>query len=142
MTRRLGMLQPALVAQSPTDWLAFMRVQRKGGKVGVGQTTDSGVHWRSPPDLLLNNPDSAVAALALGSSQLLMAHNSALRGRHELTLSTSVDAVNWSTAAALSRGPQGSEFSYPALAWSDGQLWVTFTDNRERIAWQRFAPVP
>lgn len=142
LTRRLGMLQPALVAQSPAEWLAFMRVQRLDGQVAVGQSVDGGAHWRNPPDLALNNPDSAVAALALGPSQLLMAHNSAMRGRHDLTLSTSVDGTNWTAANALSRGPVGSEYSYPAMAWVDGQLWVTFTDNRERIAWRRFAPAP
>jgi predicted neuraminidase len=33
----------------------------------------------------------------------------------------------------------GSEYSYPAMAWADGALWISYTDQRQRIAWQRWA---
>jgi len=142
LTRRLGMLQPAIVSKADAEWMAFMPVRRPGGKVAVAQTRDSGARWSSPPDLLLNNPESSLSALALGPSYLLLAHNTSGSGRHALILSTSADGLAWKSAATLADGPPGSEFSDPGLFWADGALWVTFTDNRGRIAWQRFAPGP
>jgi len=142
MTPRLGVLQPSVVALSATEALAFMRVQRNGGKVAMARTQDAGAHWINLPDTHLDNPDAAVAALALGPSRVALVHNASPAGRQDLALSESIDMQNWVLTRALSRGPAGSEFSYPALALADGQLWVSFTDNRQRIAWQRFAPAP
>ena len=39
----------------------------------------------------------------------------------------------------LENGPLGHEYSYPAMAMVDGQVWVSYTDQRQSIAWQRFA---
>jgi predicted neuraminidase len=39
----------------------------------------------------------------------------------------------------LENGPLGHEYSYPAMAMADGQLWVSYTDQRQSIAWQRFS---
>jgi hypothetical protein len=39
----------------------------------------------------------------------------------------------------LEQGTDADEYSYPSMAWADGHLWVSYTDHRTRIAWQRFA---
>jgi predicted neuraminidase len=49
--------------------------------------------------------------------------------------------VSWQTLGTLARGGEGDEFSYPSMALADGSLWVSYTQNRKRIAWQRWAPV-
>jgi predicted neuraminidase len=38
----------------------------------------------------------------------------------------------------LADGGPTDEFSYPAMAWADGSLWLTYTVDRERLAWQRY----
>lgn len=174
MSQRRDVLQPALVMQSPTEWIAFLREQRANGKVGVVRTTDSGAHWQDLPDLVLDNPDAAVASVQWAAREaerfapcppsaartpplpaqsvlpprllcphvLVLAHNPSTDSRIQLDLSTSVDGVSWQTLGTVQRGGEGDEFSYPALAVADGSLWVTYTQNRKRIAWQRWTHAP
>jgi predicted neuraminidase len=118
-----------------------MRDTRPDGKVGVALTQDAGAHWKDLPDLALPNPDSAVAGLAVDTGQLLLAHNPTSVGRARLDLSYSQDGRNWKLLQILEQGAPGDEFSYPALAWVDGSLWVSYTMDRQRLAWQRLAPV-
>jgi hypothetical protein len=139
MSQRLYMLQPSLVVQSPQRWLAFMRDERPNGKIGVAQTVDGGQHWSDLQDLVLDNPDSAVAGLGLSPDQMLLAHNSSVGSRGTLDLSASHDGRNWDVVQTLARGGFDDEFSYPAMAWVEGSLWVSYTVDRHRIAWQRLA---
>jgi predicted neuraminidase len=140
MSSRNHALQPALVAQTPLQWMAYLRDERPNGKVGTVQTQDGGAHWHDLPDLALDNPDAAVAALALGPNKLLLAHNPTSSGRAQLDLSSSQDGVAWHALQTLAQGAQEDEFSYPAMAWVDGSLWVSYTVDRQRLAWQRLAP--
>jgi predicted neuraminidase len=141
MSSRNRALQPALVAQTPSQWMAYLRDERPNGKVGVVQTQDGGAHWHDLPDLALDNPDAAVAAQALGPQKFLLAHNPTSSGRARLDLSSSQDGVAWSAVQTLAQGAPEDEFSYPAMAWVDGSLWVSYTVDRQRLAWQRFAPL-
>lgn len=135
-------LQPALVMQSLTDWWAFMRVQREQGKIAVSRTQDSGRSWQDQPDLPLDNPDAAVAGLGLAPRRMVLAYNPSSKGRTALNLGESTDGQSWSVAAAMEKGVEPDEFSYPAVAWSDGKLWVSYTADRTHIQWRRFAPSP
>ena len=132
-------LQPTLVMQSPTEWLALMRVQRVQGKIAVARTADAGAHWTDLADLTLDNPDSAVAGLGLESGHLALAFNPSAKGRTALELDTSADGSHWTQAAMLAQGLEPAEFSYPAMAWADGKLWVSYTVDRTHIEWQRFS---
>ena len=144
MSRRPYMLQPSVVAQTPQQWLAFMRDGRPEGKIGVAQTLDGGLRWTDLPDLSLDNPDAAVAALGAANGEMLLTHNSSIASRGRLDLSTSLDGRNWSLAKTLEHGAIDDEFSYPALVWADSSLWISYTVDRKRIAWQRltYAAVP
>jgi len=133
-------LQPALVMRSPQDWLALMRVQRPQGKIAVSVTQDAGVNWNDTTDLPLDNPDSALAGIGLAKGQMVLAFNPSTSGRTSLALSHSADGVVWKQLAMLEQGQGADEYSYPALAWSDGHLWVSYTVDRKRIVWQRFVP--
>jgi len=139
ISARTHLLQPTLLAQSPQKWLALMRDGRPNGKVGAAQTTDGGQHWQDLPDLALDNPDASVGGMATASGQLLLLHNSSPGSRARLDLSHSRDGQHWSLLATLAEGGPIDEFSYPALAWADGSLWVSYTVDRERLAWQQFA---
>jgi predicted neuraminidase len=140
MSHLTYMLQPTLLPQSPTQWVALMRDERHGGKVTAVRTDDGGTHWADLPDLPLGNPDSAIAGYALGPQQMLLAHNPTPEGRAKLDLSRSTDGLQWTLQQTLAQGRGEAEFSYPALAWADGALWISYTVDRATLSWQRFAP--
>lgn len=139
ISSRKHLLQPTLLMSSESRWLALMRDQRPEGWVAAAQTVDGGQTWTDLPDLALHNPDSSIAGLALAPGHMFLAHNSSLHSRLALDLSRSADGQTWSLAQALAHGSGADEFSYPAMAWADDSLWVSYTDKRQRIAWQRFA---
>ncbi|RFO97905.1 hypothetical protein DIC66_04035 [Rhodoferax lacus] len=140
VSRQAHMLQPTFLAQSDTRWLALMRDTRPDGHVTVAQTQDGGLHWSDLPDLALLNPDAAVAGMALAPGQMVLAHNSSPHSRELLDLSASADGLQWQPQLPLVHGGAGDEYSYPAMAWADGSLWVSYTDHRRSIAWQRLGP--
>jgi predicted neuraminidase len=131
-------LQPTLLAKSPREWVALMRDERPDGRVIAARTADGGQTWADLPDLSLVNPDSSVGGLALAPGQLLLAHNSSANSRATLDLSASADGLNWAKLKTLASGPEVDEYSYPAMAWLDGDLWVSYTVDRAHIDWQRF----
>ena len=133
-------LQPTFVMQSPTDWLALMRVQRERGKIAVSRTLDAGRTWSDQPDLDLENPDAAVAGLGVAPQRMLLAYNPSSKGRTALNLAESRNGHSWSVIDVMEHGADPDEFSYPAMAWNDNKLWVTYTADRTHIQWQRFAP--
>jgi len=136
------MLQPALLALSDTRWLAFSRDGSPQRRIRVSQTLDAGAHWQDAPNLDLPNPDSSVVTLRLPDGTMLLAHNNTSEGRHILDLSASVDGRQWQHVTTVARGGAGTEYSYPSLEWADQQVWLSYTDQRRQIAWQRFAVVP
>jgi len=142
ISRRTHLLQPTLLMVNESHWLALMRDQSPVGKVAVAQTSDSGRHWVDLPDLALVNTDSSVAGLAVAPGHLFLSHNSSPHTRTTLDLSASADGRAWSLAQGLAQGAGSDEYSYPALAWADDSLWVSYTDQRQRIGWQRFSVSP
>ncbi|MDD5333674.1 MAG: exo-alpha-sialidase [Rhodoferax sp.] len=139
ISSRKHLLQPTLLMMSESHWLALLRNQRPAGKIAVAQTLNGGQSWTDLPDLPLHNPDSSVAGLALAPARMLLAHNSSPQDRTAMDLSVSADGRDWVLAQALAHGSGSAEYSYPALAWADDSLWVSYTDQRREIAWQRFS---
>jgi predicted neuraminidase len=111
-------------------------------RIRVSQTLDAGAHWQDAPNLDLPNPDSSVVTLRLPDGTMLLAHNNTSEGRHILDLSASVDGRQWQHMTTVAQGGAGTEYSYPSLEWADQQVWLSYTDQRRQIAWQRFAVVP
>ena len=139
LSTRRHLLQPAIVPVSATHWLAYMRMQGGSQRIAVAESLDAGRHWQDLPDLALPNPNASVAALQVGHSTVL-AFNPTTDARHTLSLALSNDGLDWTSGVLLEHGSSGDEFSYPALAWADEALWVSYTNRRQRIAWQRFVP--
>ena len=137
ISRRTFVLQPALLALSPTHWTALLRDHGDQGKIRLAETRDGGATWHDGPDLPLDNPDAGIATLSVGAQHLL-AFNPSISDRQTLALASSSDGVSWSTVDDLERAGPGYEYSYPAMAWADDSLWVSYTDRRKRIAWRRF----
>lgn len=142
ISNRKHLLQPTLVMVSESNWLALMRDQRPEGRVAVAQTTNGGERWVDLPDLALHNPDASVAGLAVAPGRMFLAHNSSPHARTALDLSSSMDGRAWVLGQSLAHGSAADEYSYPALAWADDSLWVSYTDQRRSIAWQRFSFSP
>ena len=142
ISRQLHTLQPNLLPLTETGWLALMRDNRIDGNIAVAQTGDAGQTWQDLPPSHLINPDTSIAALAVAPTRYLLAHNSSPRSRQVLDLSESANATDWLRVQTLAQGGAGAEFSYPSMALADGSVWVTFTEGRTRIAWQRFAFEP
>jgi predicted neuraminidase len=139
LSQRKHLLQPTLLAQTPAHWIALMRDTRPDGRITAVQTQDGGQHWSDVPDLRETNPDAAVAGLTLAPGQSLLAHNTSPHSRELLDLSASANGLDWIGLQTLAHGVPGDEFSYPAVAWADDALWVSYTDHRRSIAWQRLA---
>ena len=141
ISKRRFTLQPALLALSPTHWLALMRDHSEDGKIRASESWDGGGMWRDASDLPLPNPDAGIATLSVGDMHLL-AYNPSNQNRNALTLANSSTGTDWSTVIELERGQAGHEYSYPAMAWADNSLWVSYTDMRKSIAWRRFDWLP
>ncbi len=150
LSRQRHLLQPTLLPLSDTHWFALMRDQSPQARVGAVETHDGGQTWQDLPSLALRNDDSSVAGLALGPGQLFLAHNSSPHSRAVLTLSRSANGLDWTALQPLAAGSaqpeaageRADEFSYPAMAWADQALWVSYTDRRQRISWKRFTFEP
>ena len=140
MTRisaRRNLLQPAIVPVSDVHWLAYMRMSGGAQRIAVAETRDAGAHWQDLPDLDLPNPNAAVAAIGVPGGYML-AFNPSINSRSTLSLAQSSDGLRWIVPVDLVHGRPGEEFSYPSFAWADEALWVTYTNRRESISWQRF----
>ena len=131
-------LQPALLALDGDRWLALLRSQSQDGQIGVIASSDGGKVWQRQADLPLSNDDSAVAAMRLPDGSFVMLRNPAERGRSQLLMHMSQDGQTWSAPSILEDGANGSEYSYPAMSWSDDRLWLSYTSLRQGIAWQRW----
>ena len=143
MSQRRDLLQPTLLARSETEWLALLRDNRADRKLRAVQTSDGGHSWQDLPDPGPANPDASVAGLALRPDLMFLAHNPRTESRAQLVLSQSNDGgLNWTVLETLAQAPAGSEMSYPSMVWADNSLWISYTEQRKAIAWQRFIYVP
>jgi predicted neuraminidase len=143
MSQRRDLLQPTLLARSETEWLALLRDNRADRKLRAVQTSDGGLHWQDLPDPGPANPDASVAGLALRPELMFLAHNPRAESRAQLALSLSRDGGrSWTVLETLAQAPAGREMSYPSMAWADDSLWISYTEQRQAIAWQRFIYVP
>lgn len=131
-------LQPALLAVNETDWIALMRDSGPQGRIQWARTQNAGTDWQDAGALPLENPNSSVATLTLGQQHFLV-YNPQASGRNLLRLANSSDGNRWETVLELEDGAPNSEYSYPAMAVVQGDLWVSYTDQRQAIAWQRLA---
>jgi predicted neuraminidase len=138
ISTRKDLLQPSLLAITPTHWLALMRTQSPVRRVAVVESFDAGAHWQSHADLGLPNPDAGLATLALAPQHFAVVQHPISRGRHALAWQLSTDGKYWSAPMTVAQGPEGDEFSYPAMVWADNSLWISYTHQRTHIRWQRW----
>jgi predicted neuraminidase len=140
ISRKGNLLQPALLPVSENRWLAYMRMSAGTHRIAIAETKDAGTNWQDRPDLELQNPNASVAALNADGVHALT-FNPSSTGRDRLVTATSADGERWNISAELALGQTGDEYSYPAMLWHEDTLWVSYTDRRRHIAWQRFTIV-
>jgi len=146
ITQRREVLQPTLVAHSPTHWSAFMRDYSPTERVAHSETFDAGRHWQDSGNLALSNPGASIAALRLSTGSLMLAHNPAGRGREVLLLSTSPNQPLVWTTRTLVEGVKADEYSYPTLievppsaqtSNAPPDVWLSYTHMRRAIAFKQ-----
>ena len=152
MTARRDVLQPTVVATSPTDAMALMRDSGPQQRVAWSRTEDGGIHWQDQVEASIGNPDSSLAAVRLPSGEWWVAHNPLAERRSVLLISRVRDLKDDWTSTVLARGEEGSEYSYPSMVWLDkpptewrantrgshtSEVWVSYTDRRQAIAYAR-----
>lgn len=138
ISSRQNLLQPTVVAMSDSRWIAYMRMKGGAQRIAMAESLDAGKTWHDLPDLDRQNPDASVSALALGNGTLIMAENPSNSSRQELVLTHSVDGKSWVKAEVLESGLSGDEYSYPYKVMVNDSLWISYTDQRKEIAYQRF----
>jgi len=137
ISRKPNLLQPAVLPISEHRWFAYMRMSGGNHRIAMAETQDAGTHWHDRPDLQLPNPNASVAAINANGFHALT-FNPSSTGRDQLVTATSANGERWRISAQLAIGETGDEFSYPAMLWHENTLWVSYTDRRRHIAWQRF----
>ena len=133
--------QPALVALSTNDALAFLRDTTSRRRISMAHSHDAGRSWSAPEVIDFPNPDSGLDAVRLADGRLLLAFNDSASGRENLRLALSTDnARTWRRVATIAQ-QAGAEFSYPFLLQTrDGNIHLVYTWKRKAIKHAVFNP--
>ncbi len=143
-------IQPAIVERADGSLFMLARSNRESAWSSV--SPNGGRSWSICRPTGIPNPDSAIDLIRCGGSSdftgesskligarapLLLTGNFQATGRSRLEAAFSTDeGRSWNRRIVLADG--GGEYSYPsALASRDGAIWVSYTEDRYRIAVRR-----
>ena len=131
-----GAIQPTLWESKPGN--VHMLVRTTGGLIGRSDSKDFGKTWSPIHKTGLPNPNSGIDLAKLADGTLALAYNPDHENwgsRAPLSLALSYDnGENWTDEIDLDTGKKEDEFSYPAvISWGDS-VAVTYTWNRQKIA--------
>lgn len=142
-------IQPLVLVADSQNASAYFRQTRAANlpkQIPVSLTSSAGEEWQSAPDLLIPNPNSAVAGLQLNKGVRLLALNNIDTGRYRLVLMMSDSRMtDWQIVAVLeddSALPENErqEFSYPYLITVDGDdAHLVYTWDRKKIRHRYFS---
>ena len=143
MSSGRGAIQPVVFVKDSQTATALFRQTRSSElakQIPVSQTSDAGQTWQGSDDLLIANPNSAVAGLTLGNGIRLLALNNIEAGRHRLVLLMKpAQAGQWQVVRVLEDeealpNEQRKEFSYPYLISANGNdAHLAYTWDRKKI---------
>lgn len=127
-------LQPSVVPTSDQHAICYLRCLNDSRRVGYAITEDAGLTWTYPSTLELPNPNSAVCAVRLGDSGVLMALNHSTDSRDSISLVYSADGVHdWKQVTTLDSQP-GEKFSYPSMIrGQDGLIHLVYSWQMKKI---------
>jgi predicted neuraminidase len=115
-----------------------MLVRTTGGLIGRSDSYDNGKTWSVISKTNLTNPNSGIDLAKMSDGTLALAYNPDSENwgsRSPLSLTLSYDnGKTWADKFDLDKGKKEDEFSYPAvISWGDS-VAVTYTWNRQKIA--------
>jgi predicted neuraminidase len=131
-----GAIQPTLWESKPGN--VHMLVRTTGGVIGRSDSYDNGKTWTPIRKTDLPNPNSGIDAAPLADGSIALTYNPDKEdwgSRSPLSLALSHDnGKTWTDEIDLDKGKKEDEFSYPAIiSWGDS-VAVTYTWNRQKIA--------
>ncbi len=132
----IPMIQPTLWESEPGKVHALTRTP-----VGRAYRTDSddfGKTWCQAYPTDLPNNNSGLDVICVPSGELYLISNPVEENwgeRSPLTLQKSSDnGATWETVLVLEEEKKDSEFSYPAIEYMNGSLYITYTYERLNVA--------
>jgi predicted neuraminidase len=132
----VGMIQPTLWEGPEGHVHALMRTDK--GKIYRSDSTNYGRTWCKAYPTSLPNNNSGIDLVKVPDGRIFLLYNNVADNwgkRNPLTLAVSTDnGDTWENIMDLETDDPG-EFSYPAITYKDGSLHMTYTHNRERIAY-------
>ena len=142
-------IQPLVFVNDAQDASAYFRQTRSSElpkQIPVSHTQNAGQTWQQSEDLVIANPNSAVAGLALKSGARILVLNNIEYGRYRLVFLMSDPKVGqWQIVEVLEDDEalpdaQRKEFSYPYLITVDGDdAHLVYTWDRKKIRHRYFS---
>ena len=131
-----GAIQPTLWESEPGK--VHMLVRTTSGIIGRSDSEDYGKTWTPIYDTKLPNPNSGIDLTKFPDGTLALAYNPDAKNwgsRSPLSIGLSFDnGKTWKDKIDIETGKKTDEFSYPAIiSWGDS-VAVTYTWNRQKIA--------
>lgn len=131
-----GVIQPTLWESSPGNVHALLR--SSAGVVCRTDSKDGGKTWSPVYKTSLPNPNSGIDVVKLKDGTLILAYNPddqnwGSRGKLALALSDD-NGATWKKRVMIEDGKKGEEYSYPAIIATGDSVALTYTWNREKIA--------
>ena len=131
-----GAIQPTLWESEPGN--VHMLVRTTGGVIARSDSKDFGKTWSEIKKTDLPNPNSGIDLARITDGTLVLAYNpddENWGSRAPLSLIMSYDnGKNWTDKIDIATGKKKDEYSYPAIvSWGDS-VAVTYTYNRQKIA--------
>lgn len=133
-----GIIQPSLWESAPGD--VHMLLRSSEGKIYRSDSGDYGVTWCKAYPTGLPNNNSGIDVVRCGNGILVLCLNPVginWGPRTPVSLWVSLDnGAAWTEEFVLEKGD--GEFSYPSIVESDGIVRVSYTYNRQSIAYWEF----
>ncbi len=130
------MIQPTLWESE--NGKVHMLTRTSVGKAYRSDSDDYGKSWCQAYPTVLPNNNSGLDVVKTDDGALYLLSNPVSENwgeRSPLTLQKSTDnGVSWETVLTLEEEKIDSEFSYPAIEYMNGNLYITYTYERENVA--------
>lgn len=131
--RFVGLIQPTLWEDAEGGVHAFMRSD--AGAIYRSDSADGGATWSKPARTRLPNNNSGIDLTSDGKGNVWLVYNPVGENwgvRHPLSLAVSTDNGRHFSEILVPE-PGCGEFSYPAIAFRNNTLFITYTHRRKQI---------
>ncbi len=132
------MIQPTLWQSE--DGNVHMLTRTSRGKIYRSDSSDEGETWCIAYRTKMPNNNSGIDLVLAGNGKIYLVCNPVKKnwgGRSPLDLLVSEDGGETFNLLMRLEDREGGEFSYPAITERDGILHITYTYDREHIAYRQ-----